>query len=63
MAESQQPKKRRKPVGKSLRWTEQDRADLSEVKPADIKSAAEFWRAHAPPALRNLLDAEPDHDA
>lgn len=53
------PNKRRKPLGKAIRHTDEQLDELSQVTPADIEAAAALWRASVKPELRDLLDAKP----
>ncbi len=57
------PEERKKARGKALRWSEEDIEALAEVTPADIERAKVWWRTHAPPIAKDILDAEPVNDA
>jgi hypothetical protein len=37
--------------------------DEAEITDADLDEAAAFWRTHAPPPFRDLIDAEADDAA
>lgn len=49
---------KRVPLGKPLKFTEKQLRFLSEVSPADIVKAQEFWRNAAPDEFQTLLDAQ-----
>lgn len=49
-----------KDLGSPIPWDESDLDQLSQVTPADVKSARALWLRDAPPALRGLFDAQPD---
>lgn len=52
------PKRPRKPLGKAIVHTDEELDQLATVTPADIEAASALWKASAPPALANLLDAK-----
>jgi hypothetical protein len=60
MAKRKQPQPRVKPIGKALRWTDEDIARLAEVTPEDIACAKAEFNRLAPRKLRGLLDAKPE---
>lgn len=53
------PPKRRVPLGKAIRHTDQELETLAQVTDADKEAAAALWRASAG-KLANLLDAKPE---
>lgn len=56
----------RKPLGPAQDWSDADLERLATVTEPDKQAAGTFWRRHAPPAYRTLLDAtswEPEPDA
>ena len=44
------------PLGKPLELSDDDLERLSQVTPADIEAAKQFWRKYAPEEFINLLD-------
>lgn len=54
--QQQQPKKKR--LGPSLKWTDADQANLSQINPSDIAAAGVIWKGNAPSGYTNLLDAK-----
>lgn len=51
-------KKKKVPLGKPLRLTDEVLDVLSEVKPGDIEKAKQLWRNTVPKKYADLLDAE-----
>lgn len=51
-------KKKRVPLGKPLRLTDEVLDVLSEVRPEDIEKAKQLWRNTVPKKYADLLDAE-----
>jgi hypothetical protein len=51
-------KKKRVPMGRAIRWTEQEIDGFSQVTPGDIDDIRLLWRKYASPGFRNLIDAE-----
>ena len=47
----------RRPRGKALRWTPTERAARAQPTTATRIAAALWWRQHAPPRWRRLLEA------
>lgn len=47
--------------GKPIVWTAAQLEVMANVSPADLEFAAALWRDRAPPVLKDLLDAEPQH--
>jgi hypothetical protein len=58
MQRQQQPK--RKPLGHTINWSDQDLQQMATITPADIKNAVAMWHNDAPERLAGLLDAS-DH--
>lgn len=54
----QPPKKRAKPLGKAIQWSDDDLEQLAQISEADKKAAEALWRNEAPAALKTLLDAQ-----
>lgn len=52
--------RRRIPRGSALDWSEDDLDRFSEITQDDIEAARIAWRRDAPPAYRELFDAEPE---
>lgn len=52
------PAPKKKPLGKGIRWTEEDLDNLSEYTPDRQAEAIQYWRNNAEPEFVNLLDAE-----
>lgn len=48
--------------GEALQPTEEQLAQSAEIQPQDIEAAKDLWRRDAPPAFKDLLDAEPEED-
>lgn len=53
-------KKKRKPLGKPIEWTDADLDALSNITEADIIEAGQWWKQNAPKKYKNLLNANPD---
>lgn len=51
-------KQSRKPLGPVLDWTDEEIDQMSQISEADKKAAEALWHNEAPPALRNLLQAQ-----
>ena len=56
-------KKKEVPLGKAIIWTDSQLDALSEISPADIIEAGQWWKQNAPKKYKNLLDAKPENDA
>ncbi len=63
MTPAPQPPKKRVPLGKALKHSDEQLDQLSQITPADIEAAKVFWRKHAPAKHKKLLDAQPIDDA
>lgn len=48
----------KKDLGDPIDWTDDELDEMSSISSADVKAAKALWQNEAPPALRNLLDAE-----
>lgn len=55
---TQQPKKRRKPLGNPIDYTDADLDTLADITPADILNADALWQTEAPAPYKKLLHAE-----
>lgn len=53
------PRKRRKPLGHPILWTQEQLRQLSEITEEDIRDARRFWKQTAPVRYKNLIDATP----
>jgi hypothetical protein len=53
----QPPKKRAKPLGKEIQWSDDDLDQLAHISEADKKAADALWKNEAPPAFKTMLDA------
>lgn len=53
-----QTKKKRKPLGQPIQWTDEDLDALSDISPADLKAAEALWQREAPKPLKPLLQAQ-----
>lgn len=51
-------KKRAKPLGKAIQWSDDDLEQLAQISEADKKAAEALWKNEAPPAFKSLLDAQ-----
>jgi hypothetical protein len=58
----QPPKKRAKPLGKAIQWSDADLEQLAHISEADKKAAEVLWKNEAPVAFRSLLDAQVQED-
>lgn len=54
----QPPKKRAKPLGKAIQWSDDDLDQLAQISEADKKAADALWKNEAPARFKDLLDAE-----
>lgn len=52
------PNKPRKPLGALPPLTDDQLAQMAEVTPLDIETAAALWRSAVKPIYKNLLDAK-----
>jgi len=53
-----QTKKKKKPLGQPINWSEQDLAALADISLADLKAADALWQREAPARLKPLLQAQ-----
>jgi hypothetical protein len=53
---------RHDPMRTAPTYSEAELDALAEITPDDVDRAAAFWRTHASPAFRDLLDAVPTDD-
>lgn len=51
-------KKKRVPLGKPLRLTDEVIDELSKVRPEDVEKAKALWRNTVPAEYKTLLDAQ-----
>jgi hypothetical protein len=62
----QQKQPKRKPLGHTINWSDQDLQQMATITPADIKNAVAMWHNDAPKRLASLLDAsvqQPERDS
>lgn len=57
MTQPQPAKKRKKPLGPALVWSDADLEHLSQVSDIDKKAALVMWRNEAPARFKTLLQA------
>jgi hypothetical protein len=50
----------RRPIGRALRRTADERERLAEVTAADVIAARTLWHANAPPGWGALIEARPE---
>lgn len=56
------PRRRRKPLGRSLEWSDEAIAQAAQVGPQDADAAGVWWDRFAPKEARTLLEAVEDDD-
>jgi hypothetical protein len=57
MTSPRQPKKR---LGRPLPLTDEQLDQAARITPTDVLDARVLWLLHAPPELRDLLNARPE---
>lgn len=50
--------KKKVPLGKAIRFSDEDLDQLSRVTPADIEKSKQAWKRTVPKEYKTLLDAE-----
>lgn len=51
-------KKKRVPLGKAIRWTEEEIDEFSQVTPGDIDAMRLLWAKYASPKFKALIDSQ-----
>jgi hypothetical protein len=53
-----QTKKKRKPLGQPIDWSDDDLDALAAISPVDLKTANALWERDAPAPVKALLQAQ-----
>lgn len=57
---AEQPAKPKRPNLRAAPWTDDQMERDAEITPRDQDAAKDWFREHAPPGFKGLLDAEPE---